>query len=239
MLAYHNDQSVKDQILSQISDHALADEIVKGQYWEDGKGCAVGCTIHSGKHAEYETRFGIPQMLAHLEDGIFEGLPNDKAKEWPARFMGAIIPGLDLSLVGWKFLHWILTDAEVNPGIDDPIVKEAMSQCADLIFKISVGGPLDRSAADSAAWSARSAADRAADSAARSAAWSAESAAWSARSAADRAAWSARSAADSAAWSARSAADSAESSAWSAAWSAERAAYQKMAEKLIDLIGAA
>jgi hypothetical protein len=158
MLAYHNDQSVKDQILSQISDHALADEIVKGQYWEDGKGCAVGCTIHSGKHAEYETRFGIPQMLAHLEDGIFEGLPNDKAKEWPARFMGAIIPGLDLSLVGWKFLHWILTDAEVNPGIDDPIVKEAMSQCADLIFKISVGGPLDRSAAASAWSAARSAA---------------------------------------------------------------------------------
>ena len=98
MIAYHNDMANKVAILAQLNAHARADELVKGRYWENGKGCAVGCTIHSSDHAEYETRFGIPQMLARLEDRIFEGLPNGKAKEWPIRFMSAIRPGADLCL---------------------------------------------------------------------------------------------------------------------------------------------
>ena len=48
MRAYHNDLTIKTSILAQIQMHHDADEIVKGQYWQDGKGCAVGCTIHSG-----------------------------------------------------------------------------------------------------------------------------------------------------------------------------------------------
>jgi len=211
MFAYHNDPSIKEAILAQLSSHALADELVKGLYWEDGKGCAVGCTIHSGDHAEYESRFGIPQMLAHLEDRIFEGLPNNKAKEWPCRFMGAIRPGADLSRVGWKFLHWLMTDASVNPGINHPLVKTAVEDCASLIFKLSVGEPIARSAAESAG-----------------------SAAWSAGSAAESAAWSARSAAESAAESA--ARSAAESAAWNAA---ESAAYVLMSEKLVHLLEAA
>lgn len=91
MLAYHNDPSIKTALLAQLEGHRLADQIVKGQYWQNGKGCAVGCTIHSGNHAEYETRFGIPQALARLEDMIFEGLPNDLAMVWPGRFTSAKI----------------------------------------------------------------------------------------------------------------------------------------------------
>ena len=70
MIAYHGNAEIKAAILDQLRAHAAADEIVKGQYWEDGKGCAVGCAIHSDEHAEYESRFGIPQMLARLEDSI-------------------------------------------------------------------------------------------------------------------------------------------------------------------------
>ena len=247
MKAYHNDPAVKSAILAQLVAHRKADEIVQGQYWEGGKGCAVGCTLHTSNHAEYETRFGIPQMLAHLEDGIFEGLPNGVANAWPERFMGAIEPGADLSRVGWQFMHWLITDESINPGISDPLVRAAVKQCADVLVPLMKGGAVDEYAASaasaaSAAWSAASAARRAASakSAAWSAAWSAESAAsaaWSAGSAARSAestAWSAarraesaasaaRSAAWSAAWSAESAARSAESTAWSAAWSAESA----------------
>ena len=96
MLAYHNDQNLKADILKQLRAHKKADEIVKGQYWENGKGCAVRCTVHSSDHAAYETKFGIPIMLARLEDTIFEGLPNGRAKEWPIQFMSAIEPGADL-----------------------------------------------------------------------------------------------------------------------------------------------
>jgi hypothetical protein len=98
--AYHNDPQIKADILAQLAAHREADQLVKGQYWRDGKGCAVGCTIHSNDHAEYETHFGIPQMLARLKDCIFDGLPNEQAMAWPERFMGAIMPGSDLSRVG-------------------------------------------------------------------------------------------------------------------------------------------
>jgi hypothetical protein len=222
LIAFRNATVTKPQILAQLRAHAKADEIEKGHYWDNGKGCAVGCTIHSGNHAEYESRFGIPRMLACLEDTIFEGLPNGEAKKWPLRFMSAVEPGADLSLVGWKFLHWLLTNKKVNPGIDHTLVRDAVKQCADVFAPLTKGLPVDASAA----WSAESAA-RSAESA-ESAAWSAESAARSAESA------------ESAAWSAESAARSAESAAWSAesaAWSAARsAAYYRMSNKLIALI---
>jgi hypothetical protein len=148
--AYHNDPAVKAAILAQLERHRLADEIIKGHYWENGKGCAVGCTIHSGRHAEYEPRFGIPQMLARLEDFIFEGLANGEAKTWPERFMGAIRPGADLSLVGWTFLHWLITDEAVNPGINHPTVRDAVRQCADVLAPLTKGAAPDRSAASAA-----------------------------------------------------------------------------------------
>jgi hypothetical protein len=216
MLAFHSKSEEKASILKQLRAHAKADEIVKGQYWEGGKGCAVGCTIHSNHHVEYEARFGIPQMLARLEDCIFEGLPNVEAKKWPVRFMMAIEPGVDLSRVGWKFLYWVLTDPETNPGIEHPLVKDAVKRCADVLMPLTKGDPFDASAA----WSAASAA---------SAAWSAESAA--------SAAWSAAKSAASAASAAKSAAKSAAESAASAAESAAKsAAYVRMSKKLLDLL---
>ena len=161
LVAFKDTAVTKPFVIKQLRDHAAADEIVKGQYWEGGKGCAVGCTIHSSNHAKYESRFGIPQMLARLEDCIFEGLPNGKAKAWPLRFMRAVEPGTDLSRVGWQFLHWLLTDVKVNPGINDPSVKDAIKQCADVLVPLTKGLPVDRSAAESAgsaAWSAANAA---------------------------------------------------------------------------------
>jgi hypothetical protein len=177
MIAFHSDEKIKAAVIRQLRSHEEADEIVKGRYWEGGKGCAVGCTIHSGEHVEYETRFGIPQVLARLEDLIFEGLPNAEAKHWPILFMSAIRTGADLSLVHWRFLHWMLTDENVNPGIEHPLVKEVVKRCADLMADLAVGKTPPESAAESArsaAWSA--------ESVTRSTAWSA---AWpAARSAA-------------------------------------------------------
>jgi len=243
MLAYHNDVQVKNDILSQLADHASADEIVKGQYWEEGKGCAVGCTIHSNNHTEYEKLFGIPEVLARLEDTIFEGLPNEAAMKWPIKFMSAIEPGADLSLVGWKFQYWLLTDEEVNPGINHPLVKHAVKQCADVLVPLTKGQPVDQDAADAAANAARNAASAASDAvSAASAAASAASAA--ARSAAARsAAWGA---ANAAAWGAAWGAANAANSAWVAAWSAARSAksaseysYVLMADKLLTLLSEA
>jgi len=99
MLAFHNESKVKDKYVDRVNTHFLADEIIKGIYWENGKGCAVGCTIHGKYHKNYETELGIPRILAYLEDKIFESLPNDNAKAWPKQFLEAINVGSDLSTV--------------------------------------------------------------------------------------------------------------------------------------------
>ena len=95
MLAYHNDPSIKEKYLLRVRSHAAQDEIIKGKYWENGKGCAVGCTVHSSNHSAYETELGIPAWLARVEDRLFEGMPLARAKLWPEQFLSAIRPGAD------------------------------------------------------------------------------------------------------------------------------------------------
>jgi len=110
--AFHGDPKIKKHYLSRVEMHAKADEIIHGKYWEDGQGCAVGCTIHSGDHAAYESELGIPRVLAQLEDGIFESLENGESKKWPCRFLSAIEPGADLGMVWPRFSVWLLVDAK-------------------------------------------------------------------------------------------------------------------------------
>jgi len=112
MKAFHNDPLTKEEYTNRLKDHYAADEIIKGTYWENGKGCAVGCTVHSGKHLAFETELGISQVLAKLEDEIFEELPNKLAKEFPLQFLSAINVGADLSKVWNYFAIWLLTDAK-------------------------------------------------------------------------------------------------------------------------------
>lgn len=71
MLAFHGNQEIKAFYLDRVRRHRANDEIIHGKYWENGKGCAVGCCIHSGRHIEYETELGIPIMLARLEDRLW------------------------------------------------------------------------------------------------------------------------------------------------------------------------
>lgn len=110
LLAFHGDVKIKEKYLTRVRAHRAEDELVKGQYWEDGKGCAVGCTIHSSDHAKYESQLGIPMTIARLEDSIFEELPNECAMTWPERFLEIIPVGADLSQVTDKFLLWLLSD---------------------------------------------------------------------------------------------------------------------------------
>jgi len=130
LAAYDNDQAIKDMILEQLAAHRGADEIVKGRYWENGKGCAVGCTLHSfavasgrsdfkfSEHAVYDDIFGPGgQLLGRLEDQIFEGLPNDAARFWPERFAKAFAPGRDYSHVGWEFLNWLLAESAAASAV--------------------------------------------------------------------------------------------------------------------------
>lgn len=127
LLAFHGDQQVKDHYLARVRAHEAADEIIHGFYWQEGKGCAVGCTVHSDDHLAFERELGIPRMLAKLEDRLFEGQSNGNSKTFPRRFLECIPVGADLSCVGWQFLHWLLT--EELAARDDPRISAQVRAC--------------------------------------------------------------------------------------------------------------
>lgn len=146
MLAFHNDKKIQKKYINRVKAHYKADEIVQGIYWENGKGCAVGCTIENDGglnndwHGRYEKALGVPRVLARLEDRIFEGLTNGEAKEFPLRFVKAINVGADLSLVFYKFMYWLLVDPK--EGVIQyarPDGRKAIQDIADL-FERKING---------------------------------------------------------------------------------------------------
>ena len=137
MLTFHGSHELKDQRIAQVRAHRLADQLVKGVYWEDGKGCAVGCTIHSGRHEDYETELGIPVELAFLEDSIFESLPNGKALMWPEQFLESIPVGVDLRAthINKRFVLALLTDERrgLIPRLEDGDEKREALELAGFL----------------------------------------------------------------------------------------------------------
>lgn len=93
--AFHNDELIQQKYITRVENHYKLDEIIKGEYWIDGKGCAVGCILHSNNHHDSESELGIPTWLFKLIDVLFEGLPNDKAKEFPLKFLCSIPIGFE------------------------------------------------------------------------------------------------------------------------------------------------
>ena len=198
LLSFHNDPAIKEQYVARLRAHALADELVQEQYWENGKGCAVGCTIHSSNHAAYETMLGLPEWLARLEDTLFEGLTNADAKRFAVEFLEAIPVGVALDRVKGQFHVFLLQENldRVQSLPLPPDLKQQILAAIQRVLTLHEQSLVSGVSVTESVW-------RAAESAAESAVWSTESAA---ESAVWSAVWSAWSAAESAAESARSAA---------------------------------
>ena len=231
MLTYKNDPKFKEQFTPIVTQHRKDDMVLQGTYGTQNghwKGCAVACSLRSldilnGKepkteytsHSRFEKDGLWPEWLAHLEDRIFEGLPQEEALLWPEKVAKAVPVGVDLTRVKWQFSAFLLKEnieRVLSLDISDTLKEQVVSAIRQVLA-------VHTSAIRTGEW----------DESAASAAWSAASAAWSAAwSAARSAAWSA---ARSAAWSAKSAAESAESAA-----SAASAAYSRYAKKLLQLL---
>ena len=217
-------QAGKDKLISILEAHAAADNIIQGSYWNkgNGKGCAVGCTLHDygvdpGDHSQYETLFGIPRVLARLEDTIFEGLSVETSKQWPLRFVNAVPVDTDISNCFPKFMMFILTDPEHG------VIKYAKTDRTLTVVQQSSDLYLDWPNIDAAAAAAAGAAGAAGAAYAAAAA----AAAYAAADAADAAA--ADAAADAAAAAGAAAADA-------AADAARQRHHGIMAAKLIELL---
>ena len=186
LLTYHDDPKVKASLLRRIRAHEKADRLTQGTYGSMSgywRGCAVSCSLATpsgrfdgeivteGLHAEYPKQLGLPVWLAHLEDRIFEGLPQEEAMQWPRRFAEAIPVGVSLDGLADELAVARLREEclPLSGTWPESIRAEVVAAIEQVIAALEGKG--DRSAA----WSA--------ESAARSAAWSARSAAWSARSA--------------------------------------------------------
>jgi hypothetical protein len=133
LIAFHGDPALKTKYLDRVEAHRQADEIIQGQYWDKGRGCGIGCTIHGSDHSLYEKKLGIPVAVARLEDAIFEGLPYGEAKGFPGAFLRAITPGADLSMVAPEFTLWLLTNPELDlAGKADETGKKSLKTVTDL-----------------------------------------------------------------------------------------------------------
>jgi len=175
MKIFHDDAALADMYLNRVQSHYDADEIIKGKYWEGGKGCAVGCTIHSSSHKDYETLIGLPKGVAKLQDRIFENLPDALAKEFPLKFIKAChkSKGKVSDDVTKKFFHWLLTEelahiyekqcASYKNAIEQCV--RAVSDGGDEVFNNAASHAADAAsdAAHAVSYAARVAAAAAAD----------------------------------------------------------------------------
>lgn len=157
MHAFHDDPALKAAILAQLEVHRAAGDLVQGQAWHRGKGDAVGCTVHSADEALYEPRFGIPQVLAKLENTIFHRLAAAEARAWPTRFMEAVPVGRDLRRVPWQFLHWLLTAPQIGLHRDHPWLGQIAPPVTALMDALALGKAIDPAKLESVRQAAREA----------------------------------------------------------------------------------
>src|SRR5581483_8713347 len=120
MKAYKNDPEFREAFIREMQWHRDMDKLKKGTYGEgsngDFRGCAVGCGIHSlarlqkrkldtSNHSILAAELDIPVELFHLQDSLFEALPDVQAMAWPLQFSEAIQCGADLSMVQIHFMY--------------------------------------------------------------------------------------------------------------------------------------
>jgi hypothetical protein len=124
MKAFTDTTITKAELLKELEWHQAQDNFVRGWYFRDGKGCAVGCSLESiartkgvhldrgyGQHKLYEQHTGIPEWLAHVEDTLFERMSIDRSKTWPVEFIKAINEGADLEKAKAPFMIAVLEEA--------------------------------------------------------------------------------------------------------------------------------
>ncbi len=208
MLSYHSDPELKAARILRMQAHIDADELIRGVGFENGRGCAVGCTLNSYDHKAFETELGIPEWMAELLDELHE---NTSEEVWPTlaiKFLKTVPVGKDLEPIKHQlsiFIQKRNLDRVLALGIPSELKEQVASAIRQVIEAHEIelaGGIADFEAAESAAeaaarlansaarlansadWSAAQSAAQSADgSVARSVAWLVtESADWSARS---------------------------------------------------------
>ena len=133
LLAFHGDKKIKAKYEKRLVQHHKMDQIIQGTGYEKkrNRGCAVGCTLNNYNHKAYETELGVPQVLARIEDRIFENLPSEEAPDFAVNFLKSIPVGADLQFVAPSFVAWLMQDI-----LDRPRKKELPTYVKDAILLV-------------------------------------------------------------------------------------------------------
>ena len=146
LVAFDGDTALKERVLRQLT--ACHEAIYGGDgFAPDISGYALSPGFNASGDLVYEPRFGIPQALAELQELIFKGPTHQVSVQWPERFISAINPGANFLPVPWRFLHWLMTDPSVIPGILHPSVKSVVERCAVMMEQAAEGKTVDAKAA--------------------------------------------------------------------------------------------
>ena len=98
--AWYGEPELKAEVMRRLHEDQELDRIAQAIYWEDGRGCHLGCLTrrNEGAHAATERMFAIPERIAYWLETVFEGLPTSDAPQWVIDSTDAIPVGADLSL---------------------------------------------------------------------------------------------------------------------------------------------
>lgn len=145
--AFHGQFQIKQLYLDMAAAYRVSAEIDEDSPWP-----FTPPNVDHGypAHKALEMDASLPAILNMLADMIHGQLSDAANNAWPSRYIAAAAPGADLSRVIWHFLHWLLTDERVNPGIVHPRIRDATRQSADVLRNFARGAP-DYGAAESAA----------------------------------------------------------------------------------------
>ena len=78
---------------------------------DDFKGCWIGCVLREYSHEGMANSLSWPLPLVRISETIFEGLNNKENEQaFAVDILAAPKPNADVSLIHWKFLHWLVSD---------------------------------------------------------------------------------------------------------------------------------
>jgi len=99
MGAFINPAHDRDSTVAMVRRAHAAGLLVQGDYFNPatGKGTLFGVLLDGGSPTEAADRFGMPAPFSFAADGIFNGLPHDRASSWAIELVEAIGDHADLS----------------------------------------------------------------------------------------------------------------------------------------------
>ena len=135
MSAFFGEEKLKSAVMDRLREDRRLDRLAQGVYFEDGKGCHLGCLTrcNENSHEATERMFNIPIRVAYWLEAVFEGLPKEQAEWWVIEGTGAIPVGADLSLAHHKLAYWLLgPDSPSANGNAHKTVAEEVKAVRDL-----------------------------------------------------------------------------------------------------------